>query len=121
MSTSAPRRILIVDDEEETANALRRVLEQRGYEVAAEHDSRQALTKARALQPEVVILDYRMPGLHGGDVAWQLASDPILRSVKVILCTGASAQEFAHRLPPARIPILEKPVEVERLLALLQS
>jgi CheY-like chemotaxis protein len=100
---------------------MRRLLENRGYEVYELNDSSKALASAHAFQPKAVILDYRMPGMHGGDVAWQLASDPNLRSIRVIVCSAASQREISLKLPPARIPILEKPVEIETLLQLLES
>lgn len=74
---------------------------------------------ARAFQPHVVILDFLMPQAHGGDVAWQFWSDPQLRNVKVVLCSGAVKAEIANRLPPCTIPILEKPVDPDALVALL--
>jgi CheY-like chemotaxis protein len=116
-----PGRILIVDDEAQTTGGMRRFLEKRGYEVHEVKDSTKALAADQAFQTKAVILDYRMPGMHGGDVAWQLASDPQLRSIKVIVCSAASRREIMLRLPPVRIPILEKPVETSALLELLES
>src|SRR6188474_1749702 len=106
-----PGRILIVDDDPQSTGGLRRFLESHGYEVHEQNDSTQALPSARAFQPKAVILDYLMPGMHGGDVAWQLASDPKLRSIMVIVCSGVGAREISRKLPPAPIPILEKPIE----------
>lgn len=68
-----------------------------------------------------MILDYLMPVVHGGDVAWQLASDPVLRKIKLIVCSGAPTQEITLNLPPNRFPILEKPVDVDALLNLLRE
>ena len=115
------KRILIVDDDPETTHGLRRVLEKHGYDVQEENDSENALEVARAFQPHFVILDYLMPKVHGGDVAWQLASDAILQDAQVIMCTGISKAEIAIKLPPARIPILEKPVDTDALLELLSN
>ena len=97
------------------------MLEAEGYVVKEENDSAQALTRAREFQPHVVVLDYLMPRVHGGDVAWQLASDAQLRSVRIIVCSGVPVEEIATKLPPARIPILEKPVDTEELLRLLRD
>ena len=113
------KRILIVDDDPDTTHGLRRVLESHGYEVQEENISERALSVASAFQPHFVILDYLMPKVHGGDVAWQLASDPILQTTQVIICSGISKSEISIHLPPARIPILEKPIDSEALLALL--
>src|SRR6201995_3008151 len=97
-------RILAVDDDPETTGALRRLLGKHGYEVREENDSRRAVATAREFQPEFVILDYSMPGSHGGDVAWDFANDPVLQGVKVIFCSGLSEPEIRAKLPPTRIP-----------------
>jgi CheY-like chemotaxis protein len=114
-------RILIVDDDVKTTGGLRRLFEHHEYDVQEVNDSRMALDQARSFQPHVVILDYLMPQLHGGDVAWQLASDPMLKATKIVICSAASRSEVARALPPCRIPILEKPVDFESLLRLVQT
>jgi len=111
--------ILVVDDDPEATGGLKRLLEAHGYIVREENDSTKALAAAREFQPHVVILDYLMPNAHGGDVAWQFASDPSLRSIRVIICTGVAKEEIMRKLPPVRIPILEKPVDTDALLELL--
>jgi CheY-like chemotaxis protein len=112
-------RILTVDDEPQTTHILRRILEQRGYVVEEENDSRKALETAKAFHPDVVIVDYLMPDTDGGDVAWQLASEPSLKSVKVIMCSGLDPREFSRKLPPTKISILQKPLDSLALLELL--
>ena len=118
---ATPRRILIVDDDVETTQALKRLLEAAGYLVREENDSARASQHAREFQPDFVILDYLMPVVHGGDVAWQLASDPNLRNIKLIVCSGAPVQEITFNLPPNRFPILEKPVDIDALFHLLRE
>jgi CheY-like chemotaxis protein len=115
------QRVLVVDDDRQTTRGLKRVLEAEGYEVTEENDSAQALNRAREFQPHFVVLDYLMPRVHGGDVAWQLASDAELRNVRIIVCSGAPIEEVATKLPPTRIPILEKPVDTDALLQLLRG
>jgi len=116
-----PIRILVIDDDVQTTTDLKRFLERAGYDVQEENDSTYALEHARVFQPDVVILDYLMPTMHGGDVAWQLASDPFLRRVKVIVCTGCPQREISSALPPSPIPIVEKPIDADALLQLIRE
>lgn len=117
-----PQRILVVDDDVETTQTLHRLLTARGFTVEVENDSMRALDTARSFQPEVVILDFLMPRAHGGDVAWQLASAADLRQTpKIILCSGVPTAEFALKLPPIKIEIVEKPVNLDALLGLLRK
>lgn len=113
-------RVLLVDDEPDTTSYLKLLLEKRGHTVREENDSLNALRSAREFQPHVVILDYLMPKAHGGDVAWQLASDPKLKDARLVICSGLDPSEFKSKLPPNRIPILEKPVDSNALLALVE-
>ena len=115
------QRILTVDDDPDTTASLKRLLTSRGFEVREENDSTKALETARGYQPDFVILDFDMPKVHGGDLAWQIASDPLLHNVKVIICSAVSQEELRSKLPPARIPILAKPVDSDALVELLRS
>ena len=114
-------RILAVDDEPQATHNLKRLLELRGYIVEEENDSTKALATAQAFHPDVVIVDYAMPKVDGGDVAWQLASDPTLKSARVIMCSGLDPGEFRRKLPPTEISILQKPVDSRALLELLST
>jgi CheY-like chemotaxis protein len=114
-------RILAIDDDPQTTHGLKRLLEKLGYEVKEENNSTHALQTAKDFRPDVVILDYLMPQMHGGDVAWQFASDPFLRRTRVIVCSGVPKSEIARRLPPAPIPIVQKPLDSVALLALLKQ
>jgi CheY-like chemotaxis protein len=115
------KRVLAVDDDPETTRQLRGLLESRGFSVEVENDSTRALSIARSFRPDVVIIDYLMPKAHGGDVAWQLASDPVFRKTRMIMCSGVPYQEFSKKLPPVHIDIMEKPVDTEALVELIDS
>jgi CheY-like chemotaxis protein len=114
-----PTRIMIVDDDREGSEPLSRLLQRAGYEVHLVTDSRHALQSAIEFQPHAVILDFLMPELHGGDVAWQLASSPRLQNVKVIVASAYPKEEIQRALPPTKIPIMPKPIDMEELLRLL--
>lgn len=114
-------RILIVDDDAHTTAGLKRLLQNAGYEVREENDSARALQHARDFRPDFVILDFSMPVVDGGDVAWQLQSDPELRRIKLIVCSGVPAHQIIFHLPPNPIPILEKPLDVATLFRHLRE
>jgi two-component system OmpR family response regulator len=114
-------RILVVDDDPASLSPLSSLLERKGFVVKALSDSTRALEVASEFQPHVVVLDYLMPGMHGGDVAWQLASDPAFRDVRMVMTSAYSIEEIRRRLPPSRIPILPKPVDFNALLAVIQG
>ncbi len=76
VSTSVPRRsgnrILVVDDNVDLSRALTTLLSRFGYEAQAVNDGHTAIEAARALRPEVVLLDLGLPGIDGFEVARRL-------------------------------------------------
>jgi CheY-like chemotaxis protein len=112
-------RVMVVDDDPAATGTLCRLLAHKGYAVHEVNDSRLALETALEFQPHVVILDFLMPNLHGGDVAWQLSSNPNLRDARLIVSSAYSPTEIRRNLPPAMIPILGKPVDANELLRLI--
>jgi len=89
MFMNAKKRILVIDDEPDYAFVLRLALEGTGrYVVREENDPARAEDAARAFRPDLVVLDLLMPGLHGPEVADQLASDPELKGLPVVYLTA---------------------------------
>jgi CheY-like chemotaxis protein len=82
--------ILIVDDELEILQLLRATLEPEGLRLLSARDGDAALSIARAERPDLVLLDWKIPGRDGLSVcrALRAESDPRLRDVPVILLTG---------------------------------
>ena len=68
VSTARPGRLLLVDDEEHILRSLRRVLRQSGWEIETAPDGEAGLHLFERFRPEVVISDFRMPGLNGVDL-----------------------------------------------------
>jgi DNA-binding response OmpR family regulator len=66
------KRVLVVDDEPKIVNVVRDYLQDAGFAVTTAADGRTALERARALQPDLVVLDLGLPGIDGLDVAREL-------------------------------------------------
>lgn len=94
-------RILIADDEPIIRLDLKNMLESLGYEVIAEAgDGVSAVEAARTLKPDVAILDIKMPGMDGIDVANVLNSEKI---APVVLLTAFSDMDLIHRAKEAGV------------------
>ena len=90
-----PTRVLIAEDEALIRLDLKEMLEEEGYTVVAEvGDGQQAVDQARALEPDLVILDIQMPVLDGLAAAEQIAS---ARIAPVIVLTAFSQRELVER------------------------
>lgn len=81
-------RILVVDDEEQVRELLGRFLREKGYDVALAADGEEALELAERWNPQVILLDVRMPDLDGIEVCVRLRSNEKTRLIPVIVVTG---------------------------------
>ncbi len=83
------KRILFIDDDTGLTEMLKLNLEATGnFEVCVENRSLAAVETARKFRPDLILLDYVMPGMDGGDVASSLQRDPYPRSVPIVMLTA---------------------------------
>ena len=119
------KRILVIDDDTGLTQMLKLNLEATGnYEVCIENDSTQAVATARRFRPDLILLDYVMPEMDGGDVTSSLHEDPFLRRVPIILVTALLANKEMNRdgtsYRGGQI-MLAKPVKMENLLKCIEK
>jgi two-component system CheB/CheR fusion protein len=111
-----PRRVLIVDDNEDAANSLAMVLQLSGHETASVYTAADALEHAAVFKPDVVLLDIGLPGMDGYEVAQRLRELPGLRGIKLVAVTGYGRSDDRLRARDAGFDDhLTKPVEFEVL------
>src|SRR5579859_6880124 len=98
--------VLIVEDEEESRETLRELLEIEGYEVETAVNGREALDKLKQIEPCIILLDLFMPVMDGWQVLDQLRSDGRLGKLKVVVTTSAAANT------PSDVPVFLKPLDL---------
>jgi len=116
--------VLIADDDPDVMSVIVETLEPEGYRVLTAHDGTAALDLARKEQPDIVVLDWMMPGLDGLSVCRAIRQDenPRLARVPVVLITGrADAKDTATGFSAGVTDYLTKPFKPTHLLARLQS
>jgi CheY-like chemotaxis protein len=116
-----PDRVLIIDDDPVVTGFVAELLGGEGYDVRVVNRSREALAAGREFQPDAVIVDFQMPEMHGGDIAWQFSADAVLRTAPLVIFTAFAERVRKCQLPPRSIPILEKPIEPRVLLDWLRG
>jgi PAS domain S-box-containing protein len=122
-ATGAParRRILVADDNQESAESLALMLQLMGNEVHIAHDGDEAVRLAEAIHPEVAVLDIGMPRLNGYEAARLIRAYPWGRDLLLIALTGWGQESDKQRSEAAGFDHhLVKPVDpgqLERLLA----
>ena len=122
-TVSAPtRRILIVDDNRDSADSMAILLRLAGHAVSTAYDGQTALTLARLELPEVVLCDISMPDMCGLELARRLRQDPSLKDSLLVALSGYAQEEDRHRSQEAGFNAhLAKPVRLDSLKALLAS
>jgi PleD family two-component response regulator len=111
----AKNKILVVDDEQDMARALKVRLKASGYNVVFASDSVQAFTIANEEKPDLIILDIMMPGEDGFIVAERLKQSAATHRIPIIFLTGISGrEERAYKLGASGYVM--KPYQPERLL-----
>jgi signal transduction histidine kinase/ActR/RegA family two-component response regulator len=119
--SGGPIRILIVEDNRDTAETLRDLLELSGCTVAVAYSGAEGVEAARQLRPEVVLCDLGLPGMDGYQVAAALRQDPDLAGARLIAISGYGQEEDQLRAREAGFDLhLTKPVEFAELRRLLE-
>ena len=115
-----PAKILLVDDEREFAQTLSNRLLMRDMGSTIAYNGEQALSLIEEEEPDVMILDLKMPGIHGIDVLRQVKEKH--PSVKVIVLTGhGTAEDERNCLELGAFAYLQKPVNIETLTATMNA
>ena len=112
-------RVLVVEDDEDIAQALQRSLRMEGYEVRAAPDGRSALEHGRAFAPDLVILDLGLPEVDGIEVARTMRAEA---DVPILILTARDALESrVEGLDAGADDYLVKPFERQELLARMRA
>ena len=114
------RRILVVDDNVDAAEALVMLLEGLGHEALVAHTGAAALDLAAERRPGVILLDLSLPDMSGIEVARRLRRDPALAATLILGLSGFDSEEHRQRCADAGMDdYVEKPVGMDTLAALL--
>jgi PAS domain S-box-containing protein len=119
---NTPRRVLVVDDNVDSAESMAVLLRLYGHEVRLAHDGEAALEEARSFKPDVMFLDLSLPKMDGYEVARRLRLEPSMRGMTLVAMTGYGHEEERQRTREAGFHLhLVKPVDFDMLNELLSS
>lgn len=112
----APRRILLVDDNEDSALMLAEILSAKGYEARVAYDAPSALRVAAEFAPETAFLDIGLPVMDGYELAAHLRRLPGLAGIKLIALTGYGQASDRRRTREAGFQHhLVKPIDIDAI------
>jgi len=118
----ASRRILIVDDNLDSAESLTILLKLIGNETELAQDGQEAIEVAKRFRPDVVLLDIGLPRMNGYDVCHRMRQEPWGQTILIVALTGWGTEEDRRKSEEAGFDAhMVKPVDPEALIQLLSS
>jgi CheY-like chemotaxis protein len=114
------KRILVVDDNRDSAQSMGEMLSLLGHQVALAHDGLQAVERAGALRPDIILMDVGMPRLNGYEATRRIREHPWGQGVSIIALTGWGQESDrslskdagcdGHLVKPVSLSELEKAI-----------
>ena len=121
MGRTTAQRILIVEDNEDSALSLKLLLEAMGYAVGVVHDGEGAVAAASSERPDVILMDVGLPRMNGYDAARQIRRECRDRKILIIALTGWGKESDRRQSADAGIDHhLVKPLDLGQLRELLE-
>ena len=110
-------QVLIVDDSPTEAHVLKSMLEKNGFDIVIAESGTEGIERAKALKPDLVLMDVVMPGLNGFQATRQLTKDPVTADIPVIIVTTKDQEtDRVWGLRQGAKDFLTKPVSEQRLM-----
>jgi PAS domain S-box-containing protein len=109
---TVPMSVLVIDDDPDVRGFIVETLEEQGYEVRQASDGRTALAELERSRPDLVILDFIMPGMSGAEVASRIRAE--VPGQPILFVSGYSETEAVKRTAPD-VPLLTKPFRADAL------
>jgi len=117
---SEARRVLVVDDDDDTRHNVRDILEDIGYEVDLAADGAAALKMAASTDYDIALLDYMMPGMNGVELYRQLHRlQPELVAIMITAFAGDDGVDAAYNSGAWKV--LRKPIDVRSLIPIMDE
>ena len=120
---TAPKKVLIVDDEADVRQFVKVVLEEDGYEFLEAEDGEAAVKIAGAQKPDVIVMDVQMPKKDGFQAFYDLRNNEATKSIPVIMLTAVAertgikfdAKDMGDYLGSEPEAYVDKPIDPEKL------
>jgi len=121
-TVALPLRVLVVDDNEDSAESLATLLTFGGHQTATAHDGPEALALAERFLPHVAILDVGLPTFSGHEVCRLLRTQPWGRDIFIVALTGWGQEEDRRKSIEAGFDDhFVKPLDSDKLLSRLRT
>jgi two-component system, cell cycle response regulator DivK len=117
---SGAKKILVVEDDDETRELLRMALVRRGYEVFTAEDGVQGFEEAVRCRPDLIVTDVAMPGADGVHLVRRVRDTPELNATPILITTGFGSGNATFTLAQGATAYEPKPINPESFMATVE-
>lgn len=123
MTDPRPRSVLYVEDNPVNVRLVQKILRLRPYLVlTVVGTGEEGIAAARADRPDLMLLDWRLPGIQGADVLRELTTDPATAGLAIVVFSGDSGREQVTAILRAgAVAFLPKPFDIDELLSVVDT
>ena len=116
------KTVLVVEDNELNLKLFCELLVAHGYRAEPVRDGREVLARARAVQPDLIVMDIQLPHVSGLELIEEIKRDPALSAIPMMAVTAYAAKGDEERIRLAGVDAyVSKPVTVTRFLAAVNA
>ena len=116
------KKILVVDDSPTERFALMEFLSKQGFNVVTAESGEEAIVKAKAEKPDLILMDVVMPGINGYQATRTISRDEETRAIPIIMCTSKGLEtDKIWGMRQGAYDYLVKPVDHAELLKRIQA
>lgn len=116
-----PKKVLVVEDNEQNRFPEKDILEYYGYEVVEAENGEECIRMAKEHKPDLILLDMQMPAMDGFTAAKILKNDPQTRDIKIIAITSSAMKGDRERTLAIGVDdYLAKPIDTRQLPVLVK-
>ena len=119
-------KVLIVDSNDSCRSSLTTVIKGLGHQVFEARTGPEAIEKATSIQPNLIMMDVRLPGMNGDEVTVKLKANRVTRNIPVVINSGwttaCNIEDRIHRaLNAGAAEIMYKPIQMPELRGVLRN
>ncbi len=114
-------KILVVDDEIDTLNLVKMILETESYKVQIAQDGQEAFSRISQEKPDLILLDIKMPGMNGYEICRKLKRSPETATVPIIMFSASDSNTKTRVREAGADGFMLKPFTIEQLLDVVKK
>lgn len=114
---TAPKKIIIIEDDTVTQELYLNVLVKEGYTVIQAFNAQEGLNLVKSVKPHLIILDLMLPGdMNGFDILERIKTDNVLKNIPVLVCTNLDSEQKLTKKMGANDYLIKSNIPMEELV-----